>query len=395
MALFLTLAIGCGALPVCGENSSWRQNMKYDLSRHPYFEEWKNPSNGVVSFVLTKRVAPLQWPFYFTNPSISPNGKYLWFQAAYPPNPQKFLGCVSLDPDDPWIKTYPQAGFSAESPMVSPDSKGVYFACQENVYYMDMDGTIRTVMSLPQEYINHRYLYRLVTHLSLSCDGKYFLLDGHVGNVYFIAQGDVRNGEVKILHEFDYCHDHAQFSPVDPKRFLLPRDWRRDPVTGRYVFMEIRLWLMDLEQTIYRPLCPDLWESHPGDTAHEWWSKDGKVCFVDYGKGVFKVDPDTRAIEHIWKRPVCHAHCDSSGRYFCADQTPYAWGKAPVKILFYDREKDVEKEIASDLPVPPVPRGDYHLDPHPHFSPDDAYVTYLTTVMGQVDVAVTPVAQLK
>ena len=143
--------------------------MKYDLSRHPYFEEWKNPSNGVVSFVLTKRVAPLQWPFYFTNPSISPNGKYLWFQAAYPPNPQKFLGCVSLDPDDPWIKTYPQAGFSAESPMVSPDSKGVYFACQENVYYMDMDGTIRTVMSLPQEYINHRYLYRLVTHLSFFC----------------------------------------------------------------------------------------------------------------------------------------------------------------------------------------------------------------------------------
>ena len=386
LPIVFTLA---ATLTVCAEK------MKYDLSRHPYFTEWKNPSNGVVSYILTKRVAPVQYPFYFTNPSISPDGKYLWFHAAHYPNPQPVLGCVSLDPDDPWIKIYHHAAFSGESPMVSPDSKGVYFACRDKVYYMDLSGELKVIAALPETYINNRHLYNLVTHLSLSCDGKYFLLDGHVGNVYFVAKADVKTGEVTILHEFDYCHDHGQFSPVDPERFLLARDWRRDPVTGRYVFMEIRLWMMDLRQTIYRPLCPDFWESHDGDTAHEWWGKDGKVYFVNYAKGVFKVDPDTRKLEHIWKRPVCHAQSDSTVNYFCADQTPYAWKTEPVKILFFDRKNNVEKEIVSAMPAPPVDRGFYHLDPHPHFSPDDTAVVYMTTVLGKADVAVTPTDQLK
>ena len=371
--------------------------MPYDLSCHPYFTAWKNPANGTVSYLLTKRVAPQQWPFYFTNPSISPDGRYLWFYAAHYPNPQKFLGCVCLDPDDPWIKAYPQAGFDMISPMVSPDSKGIYFACREKIWYMDLQGNLTRVITLPPEYIKNRHLFHLVNHLSLSCDGRYFLLDGLAGNVFFVGKGDVKTGEVTILHEFDNCHDHAQFSPVDPNRFLLARDWRRDPATGRYVFMEMRLWLMDLQQTLYRPLCPDFWEGHDGDTAHEWWCKDGKVCFVNYAKGVFKVDPDTREQEHVWKRPVCHAHCDAEGFYFCADQSPYLWKKEPVKILFYDRKHNSEKEIVSAMPPPPVDMDDrmYHLDPHPHFSPDGTAIVYMSTVSGNVDVAVTPTEQLK
>ena len=36
-----------------------------------------------------------------------------------------------------------------------------------------------------------------------------------------------------------------------------------------------------------------------------------------------------------------------------------------------------------------------HLDPHPHFSPDGSAVVYMTTVMNQIDVAITPIDQLK
>ena len=374
--------------------------MKYSLKQHPYFKLWENPSNGIGSYILEKRIAPIQQPFYFTNPSISPNGEYLWFYTAFPPNPQKMLGCVCLNPEMPWIRSYPQAGFSNASPMVAPDSSGIYFTCNESVMYMNLDGEIRTVLTLPEEYIGHRYLDRLATHLSMSCDNKYFILDGQIGNVFFVALGNISTGEVKILHEFSYCHDHAQFSPTDPKLFLLPRDWMRDPVTGRYIFMEMRLWLMDTEQTIYRNLRPDIWEGHSNNTAHEWWSMDGKVCYVDYAEGVYQCDPYTLNTEHVWKRPLCHAHCDPSGRYYCADQSPYAWSTSPVQILFYDRLTCLETEIVSALPFLPMIKQsfnnrNYHLDPHPHFSPDGSAVVYMTTVMNQIDVAITPIDQLK
>lgn len=367
----------------------------FDLTRHPYFKPWKNPENGIVSYLLTERIAPVQMPFYFTNPSVSPDGRYLWFYTAFPPNPQKMLGCVSLNPDDPWIRSYPQAGFGNASPMVAPDGSGVYFTCENEIVFMNTEGETKTVCALPEDYISHRPLYRLATHLSMSCDGRYFLLDGELGNLFFVGLAEIATGQVRILHEFPYCHDHGLFSPVDPKLFLLPRDWMRDRATGRYVPMEMRLWVMDVDQTVYRNLRPQVWEGHPNNTAHEWWSRDGKVCYVDYAEGIYECDPNTLETEHVWKRPICHGHCDSVRRYYCADQSPYLWGKEPVKILFYDRVRGIEKEIVGDMPPPPIKGRTYHLDPHPHFTPDDSAVVYMTTVAGTVDVAVTPVEPLK
>jgi len=49
--------------------------------------------------------------------------------------------------------------------------------------------------------------------------------------------------------------------------------------------------------------------------------------------------------------------------------------------------------IASALPQPRHPRSRYHIDPHPHFSPQGTYVAFTTTMLnGQVDVALTPIA---
>jgi len=37
----------------------------------------------------------------------------------------------------------------------------------------------------------------------------------------------------------------------------------------------------------------------------------------------------------------------------------------------------------------------YHMDPHPHFTAGDKYVCFTTTVRNQVDVALTPVENIK
>ena len=35
----------------------------YDLSRHPFFKAWTDPESSVTSYILTERVAPVQFPF--------------------------------------------------------------------------------------------------------------------------------------------------------------------------------------------------------------------------------------------------------------------------------------------------------------------------------------------
>ncbi|MBQ7176126.1 MAG: hypothetical protein IJS08_01825 [Victivallales bacterium] len=365
-----------------------------DLTGHPFFQTWKDPGTGALSWVLVKRAAPIQFPFYFTNPCITRNGKYMFFYAAFPPTKGLFLGRVALDPRNPEITWYPQAMFTEASPMIAPDDSGVYFMSREELCFMDMEGLVRIVGTVPAEYIANRYFYRGSTHLSMSCDGKWFFLDGEVGNVCFAALMSTDTGEFKLLHEFSFCCDHGMFSPVNPTQILLPRDWRRDRITGRYEYMEQRLWVMDIDQTYYRNLRPDVWEGHNGtDTAHEWWSNDGLVCYVDYMQGVFECNPDTLETTHVWKRPVCHAHCNQDRSIFCADQTPYAWNARPLEILLYDRRNDIEKRIVSAMPKPCRPRSPYHLDPHPHFSPDGSVVVYMTTVLGGIDVAVSPISQ--
>lgn len=366
-----------------------------DLARHPYFSEWIDPQSGVKSYVLTKKLAPLQQSFYFTNSSFSADEKYLWFYAGYPPSPisTRILGVVSLDADNPFMQVFPQTAFLDCSPLVTPEGDGVYYFQGTGVWLFRLDGTVEQVCAIDSNYLAGRYLFRGATHLTLSADGKKLLIDGQVGNRWFIATGDVETGKVEIINEFPRMYNHAQFSPTDPKLFSMAQDWWYDPITGRHTMFDQRIWVMDTDKTFCYPILPKEWFGHGSNPCHEWWSKDGKLCWTDYDIGAFRFDVKTEEKEHIWKRSLCHTHCDSTGRYWCADQSPYHWAKVPCQVLFYDAVTQKETAIASGLPLPPWPRQAYHIDPHPQFSPTDRYVVYTTTVADGVTLALCPVSQ--
>jgi hypothetical protein len=378
----------------------------FNLERHPYFERWTDPVSGVVSYVLKQRVAPLQQSFYFVNSSVSADERWLWFYTSFPPNRTPTLGCVSLDPEQPGIWHFPNAGFTGGSPMVAPEGNAAYFCMANSVYKVTLDGRVTVVCTLPREYVKYRHMGRLVTHLTISADGKYFLLDGDLGNFWWVGLGNIETGEVKVLKEFASHHDHAQFSTRDPNLFLIARDHWRDKVTGQQFQVDHRLWLMDVGQTRFEPVRPKDWYGRNSSATHEWWSQDGLVCWVDYQKGTFEADPYTLETQHVWKRPICHAHCSSDRQYWCADENPYKWKTQPVEILFYDRRKNQETAIVSAMQAPEVPmdlyrleapycsRDVYHLDPHPQFSPKDSWIVYTTMVRGQVDVALCPTGGL-
>ena len=107
-----------------------------------------------------------------------------------------------------------------------------------------------------------------------------------------------------------------------------------------------------------------------------------------------KTTVETEEKVHIWKRPLCHTHCDSTRRFWCADQSPYRWETEPCKVLFYDFEAQKETPIVSALPQPAWSRKAYHIDPHPQFSTSDRYIVYTTTVAEGVTLALCPTSQL-
>jgi hypothetical protein len=172
-------------------------------------------------------------------------------------------------------------------------------------------------------------------------------------------------------------------------------DHFQDRVTGRRYHYDKRVWLMNTSDTRFDCLTPDDYAKHMTGVSHEWWSRDGRVCWVDYDKGLFEHDLQTGRTECVWPGAVCHAHCDATRQYWCADESPYKWDRQPCEVRFYDRVTGQQTLIVSAMPAPPAARKWYHLDPHPQFSPRGTWVVYTTMVRGQVDVALTPTARLK
>lgn len=362
---------------------------------HPYFTPWTDPVSGVTSYILTERVAPVQQNFYFTTPSISPDEKRLWITCAFPPSKNKTLAVVSLDAKDPFIRHFPNAQFDTAQPMIAPDNSGVYFGAGDTIHHLDLEGRTRPVATLPADYIGNRRLTRLATHLCLSADGKHFLLDGEVGNHWFVATAEVATGKVQVIKEFIHHHNHAQFSPVDPALFTIAMDWFFDKTTGRRYHYDHRIFLMDTGDRRFESLTPHVYSKPMTGVCHEWWSADGRVCYIEYDTGVYELDLETGVHTHVWKEPLCHAHCDRTRTYWCADESPYKWTRQPCKVLFFNRRTGKVTPIASALPQPGVARGPYHIDPHPQFSPQDRWIIYTTTAReGTVDVALASVKDL-
>ncbi len=368
--------------------------MAVDLRDHPLFEPWSDPETGVESFILGRRVAPFQKGLYYVTPSVPTGGGWLWFKAAWPPSRRWTLAAARLAPDRPEVRVFPAADWPG-NPLLVPEGDAAYVAIGDGLYRLPFDGEAEEVARMPAEIIRRRYLFRLVTDLTMSCHGRHFLLDSHIGNRWLISLVDVASGELKPLKWFSREHHHAAFSLHDPELFMVNHGPAYDPITGEKTDMDVRMWVMDTRLARYEPVQPDRWFGHNSMSCHEWWTADGKIDWCDYHEGVYEVDPDDGRRALVWPRRLVHGQCDPSGRFYCGDQNPYDWSdEKPCGVWFFDRRSGREIAIASRLPEPPVPVADrrgYHLDPHPHFSADARWVVYTTTARGTVDVAVAPV----
>lgn len=363
------------------------------------FEEYVDQQSGVKSYILKEKPASCVQSFYFINQSLSSDNRYLWMYCFYPPLCHHSLGVVSLDPQAPFVRAFPEAIFWDFSPVVAPEGDKVYFSDLDlkngRICSIDINGHIEEFAVMDPNYVENRILVNFGTHLTISSDRKYMLVDGSFATHDFVATIDMESRKFNIIMENDAHYNHAQFSPVHPNLFLYDQDWRYNPITGRRATFRNRIWLCDTEATQFEPIVQRSWHGHDGTMfCHDFWSQDGKICWQDYAKGAYEMDVVTREMVHVWKEPLCHSHCNADRSLWVADQSPYAWPKEKCRVIFFNRATEKTIDIFSAMPAPVYTRSAYHLDPHPQFTKDGKYIICTTTVLGGIDLAITPVDQL-
>ena len=229
--------------------------MPHPLDNHPYFTRWQDPESGAVSYVLTEAAAPVQKGMYFQNHSLRGDGKWLWFRGMFPPAPAWVLCAVSLDPDDPQIRTFHHSQIDG-NPWIEAGGDTVVVPTGDSLYRYDTEGHVEELWHLPEQIRKKRLLTRLTTTLTPTCDGKYWLMDTIIGNRWLVNKVDRESGELTELGWFHNAHHHVFSSPVDPTLFAVAQNHWIDHVTGEKNEMHIRLWWMDTEG---HPLRTGVW----------------------------------------------------------------------------------------------------------------------------------------
>ena len=265
----------------------------FDPARHPAFAPVRDPASGTESWHLAWDGAPVQRPLYYTNPSISADGRWLWFTVGFPPNPACFLARIGLDPAEAAPRWFPQADIEQNTAAVCPAGDAAWFAHRGVVHRIDHAGRCERLGALPDELVAGRTVFRTATHLTVSADGSHLALDSQIGGESVLSLLDLASGVVTPVCTFNGHHNHAQFSRHDPDQLLIAQDQHRDPLSGRFVHHRLRTHLIRRDGSGYRCINPEFPCAPYRGACHEWWLADGRIAFVDYATGVRAYDPVT------------------------------------------------------------------------------------------------------
>lgn len=366
-----------------------------NLENSKLFEKFIDPVTGVTSYLLVKKPSFITQSFYFTNNSLSPDGRYLWFYCAFPPsgsaNYGRFLGRIDFEEDD--VSWFPETMFSDASPAIHPVTGEAYWCTHKGIFARGpkKDDKVKTISVFPEWFIKNRVPYRVATHLTFSSDLKAVNIDAQVGREWIIGEISLETGELTVWKKMDICYNHSQCCPTDRDLHLIAQDWWHDCVTGEMIHYQNRVW------TIRKNEDPQpLFEGIHKDMTHEWWSKDGKgIWYVDYDRGTCRYDLATKESICAWDRITCHSNCNTDEKYLVADINTYDIEKdKPFEVVFYNTLTKKETAIVSDMTKLVGIKKHYHLHPHPMFIDNDEFIMYTFNDEESTTLALTPMSEL-
>jgi len=360
-----------------------------DFTNRDLFTLVTHPESGVTIYVLTRKVAPFQQGFYFVNDSMSADGRYLWFHCAFPPSSGKTLGVVDFQTGE--VRHFPETQFNG--PYVESETGVAYWMQGQCLWRRgpQADAVVEQVNVIPKELIGSRSA-GAATHLTRSADGKSFFIDMSVGLHYIYGSLPLDGSEFELWQRLDRHHNHGQFSPTDPDLALMAQEFHSDPITGLRFPITNRLWLLRRGEQP-RPILRE-----PRFVSHEWWDPDGEhVWCVDVGNNneTWRVRIADGEVERIaFPRQCWHSHSSRDGRLIVGDSNTGFYRGCASTVHFLNRDTGKIVILAEHAERQDYVGRNYHIDPHPRFVAGDRYVVFTTTLLGEIDVALVPVAAL-
>lgn len=363
------------------------------------FTRWKNPGNGLESLILTERAAPVQQSFYYTHPSFTKDGRFLWLGCGYPPPggmyAQQVLGVVDFQEDE--LRVYSETQFPTSRPLVDLDSGDVIWGNDREIWKRGplAADRPRKIGCFPSGLVEGK-LVQLATHPTYSPDGRSINLDARSlrpdgSTVSCIGDLPLDGGSFRLWQKFEGVYNHGLFSPTDSDLQMFAHEYWVDHCHEPFEHDRPyhRMWLIRRGEEA-RPILKNP-VSHSG---HEWWDADGKhVWYLHYGVGVKKVEVATGEETMKWPGALSHAHCDRTGRYLVADRMDEPHNP-DCHVMFRDTLTGREVEIVNRGPLAPHLTKCVHLHPHPQFCLNDRYICYTTTIHDRVDIALVPLEEL-
>jgi hypothetical protein len=359
-----------------------------DVLKSDLFTTWIDSETGVTSYVLSKKVAPVQEAFYFVNNSMTPDGRYLWFYCAFPPSGTaaqgRTLGLIDFETGE--VRHFPETQFNHATPYVDPDTGWVYWGMGDSLWQRgpEVGDEAECVNSLPEDLVGYRTVDRFATHLTPSADGKEFFVDAAFGLQWVFGSMPIDGSDYQVWHRFDRNFNHAQFSPTDPDLVLFSQENHPDPITGLRFRITDRMWL------IRRGEAPRPIFDTPTVVTHEWWDMDGQhVWCIKPREGTWRVNVETQEIEDLsWPEGSWHSHNHASNHYVIGDTNAQFYRGCPSTVQFLNRETGRHIRVIDNPEMPGHVGKNYHIDPHPRFVGDGQLVVFTTTVRGTVDLAI-------
>ncbi len=366
------------------------------------FRKYVDPKSGVVSYVLAARIAEEQQSLYFTQKSMTEDGRFLVFSiCGGERRTEKTIALIDFLKDE-LLSLEVRGGH----PFLDTTTAMLYWFEADGFFRMDLRAASRQkekLCDIPKELKDEgKQVKSLVTHVTLTADRSQVFMDARVDDRFIQGMLDIKTGRFEKWGEEAVCVNHGQINPVNDRLALCAHETRwTDSQNVEHRIQKVdgvypRLLLV--EPNGKRRIVPPL----NNYATHEYWSADGKgFYYCSFGKQSGVVYYDLASGQQRLVAPVGalhHATMTTDHRYFTYDRSVGPWYRGcSWQVGFYNSVTGKGIFLYSVLPAFNTKEepSKLHPDPHPQFVCGDRYIVCtINRGDGRMDVSVTPVAPL-
>ena len=293
----------------------------------PLFVKRVDPYSGAVSYLLKpKAYAFSQQSIYFTNRSVTDDGRFLLFTAWDSPV-AKTNRLVAADVEKGTFREIPVGKSRVPIPYLDTKAAHVYWFNENGLHRFDLRGEKNEAEIVCPYPADLGPMHSYGTHLTLSEDRKTVFLDMRRQRKDIWVQGvlHIDTGRFETWSETPYQLNHGQMNPKNDRMAICAREYEWKGFDGK------------THKVHSRPCtkgCPRMWLMEPGKctwvepkngqhATHENWTDDGKGIYwcANGNKGVYMHDLATGRQRCICPRNAVHASMDPSNRYVAFDNS--------------------------------------------------------------------------